>query len=64
MISPPVVQFHPKVHDILVVKSNHAIEKVEPIYPHVMVGLGCAIAIQMTMTKQNKFWSFSIILGV
>ncbi|XP_046459272.1 tRNA (cytosine(72)-C(5))-methyltransferase NSUN6-like isoform X1 [Daphnia pulex] len=45
MISPPVVQFHPKVHDILVVKSNHAIEKVEPIYPHVMVGLGCAIAI-------------------
>jgi hypothetical protein len=54
MISPPVVQFHPKVHDILVVKSNHAIEKVEPIYPHVMVGLGCAIAILRFLNSSYK----------
>ncbi|KAI9558457.1 hypothetical protein GHT06_015244 [Daphnia sinensis] len=44
-VPPPIVQFHSKIDDILVVECNQITEKVEPVYPHVMVGLACAVAV-------------------
>lgn len=57
-ISPPTVQFHYAIPDILVVKSNHTPEKAEPIYPHVIVGLGCAIAILRCLIRSYICYTF------
>lgn len=53
-VPAPIVQFHSKIDDILVVECNQKTEKVEPIYPHVMVGLACAVAVLRFLSSSIK----------
>lgn len=44
-LPPPTVDYHSEVEDVLVVKSNSFIGRAKAIYPNVIVGLQCAIAV-------------------
>lgn len=40
-----MVEFHKELEDVLILKSSDTHRQVQAVYPHVIVGLQCAIAV-------------------